>query len=256
MELLQYRAPRIRKDKAMSTIPIHSYIPRIICQKLEWITILTITVLESELNRAGWIQISKLSNLGALCLDISSTKDHGFDDVVIKAWANSARYSNGFPVLKFFHMQTLGGFEFDILAHLEAIESLRVFHWQTYISYWYRDSNCLANISVSDQSNWRRSEESDLCSELAILVGSLQNPNHIRTSGTIFNVISSWDANGRGDIRSKHPTLHVICGDGQLPVTHWRTECPEIWLEKVSQANPTDTSTDHLLDASVHDQPL
>jgi hypothetical protein len=244
---LHRRAPRILKDETESVIPIHLYIPRIVCANLEWIAILTICMEEPDLDRTGWIQISKMNNLGTLWVDISNTKDHGFDDVVIKAWSNSARYSNGFPVLKFLHIQASGGFEFDILSYLEAIPSLRVFHWQKF-------SYTVACLPISNKPLWLSTENSNLCSELVKLVGS----NNLRSMGTprtILDAISSWDAGGRVDLRGIHPTLHVICGTRYPPVDHWSKDFDDFWFEKVQQANSLEKVKLVLRPAGDHDEP-
>jgi hypothetical protein len=106
------------------------YIAHLNNPNLDWITTLTILD-DGAISRSGWLQLSKLTNLGALWVD-SRVRDGGsLDDSVLKVWSTSAQLSNGFAALRFFHLLSRAAFNGGVLGCLHNLPLLQVVHLQT-----------------------------------------------------------------------------------------------------------------------------
>ena len=100
-----------------------NYITHLTSQSFHWITFLSlesITCLRSEL-----VQLSKLSNLGALTIDPGFNGNYvGLDDNVIRSWMRAVNESNAFSVLRvlnFSLQKQITGVAFDYLAQFPCL---------------------------------------------------------------------------------------------------------------------------------------
>jgi hypothetical protein len=120
---------RIPSHALQSRIPskaLGHHLRNMTTPNLEWITILTI--FDTPLSRHEWIQLSSLTNLGALYVQNSVVEFGRLDDVVIKAWSNAARETGIFPVLKFVLLRNQSGITLGTLEYFAYFPAIKVVH--------------------------------------------------------------------------------------------------------------------------------
>jgi hypothetical protein len=103
-----------------------SHIEQISAPNFEWINLLTLV--DANLQRSEWIQLSKLPNLGALYIQNSFTQTGSPDDVVVRAWSRAARSTGAWSVLKVLLLCNQSQITLGTLEDLEYMPSLRILH--------------------------------------------------------------------------------------------------------------------------------
>ena len=102
------------------------YIKPATAPSFEWITLLTLN--DVTCSRTELVNISKLSNLGALTIGQNvKTADGGLDDSLLRAWARAAAESSSFTMLRVLACRKQRGMTNVLFQHISHFPVLSIF---------------------------------------------------------------------------------------------------------------------------------